>query len=122
MPINNIEISAETRNHTKKANKCKHTIWRYRKNSFLNSKSELIYNERVSYLKRKSCEFACQPSRHVCESDWLINEISEFLANTDLLPDIPDNATDGCLLKLNYEVDDPEEGVIALWFSVYKEK
>lgn len=97
---------------------CNGTFWRYRKNKYINSKGELVWTERVKYLKRRSCEGDCQPHHYGCESDWLIEELGEYLANCDQLPTIPENAYDGCTLGLKYTIFDPEYGFDDLWFEV----
>ena len=102
-------------------NNCKGTIWRYRKNNFINSKGEIVYSERLTYLKRKSCEGQCQPSNNPCESGWLIEAIGMFLSESGELPEIPDNAKDGCLLELKYGNFYPEYGLEEVWFEVYEE-
>lgn len=102
-------------------NHCQGTFWRYRKNQFINSKGELVWTERVSYLKGKSCEGSCHPHHYNCESDWLKGELSEGLAEGNMLPTVPEDAYDGCLLVLKYSISDPEYGLCDLWFEVAKE-
>lgn len=103
-------------------NLCKGTIWRYKKNKFINKKGELVWTDRVSYLKSKSCEGSCDyPRDNVCASFWLIDEVSEYLACADLLPELPEDAYSGCLLKLYYSCPDPEWGIEELYFKVVKE-
>ena len=100
---------------------CKGTIWRYRKNKFINKKGELVWTDRVSYLKSKSCEGSCDHPKNICGSFWLIEEIGEYLANADLLPELPEDAYNGCLLKLYFSISDPEWGIDELYFEVVKE-
>ncbi len=97
---------------------CKGRIYRARVNAFLNHKGEMVYQERMAPMRRKSC-----PG---CEECFHLDQLAEYVADGEP-PDYMDCISNGALYELVLKDDKPdwESGAIEggeFWFVAIKEQ